>query len=172
MRSPGWKLILILPMAILGGALLGFVGLCAWVTWELERYDLVESGGPVDLAEARRRLPFDYPDSAHHIRFASFSQFVAFEMLIRLEAPIEDCRAVAERVIAEHNARHPDRIVPDLAAIGQDAHDPPIDSAHFRTDWFDIAAIGNGLVGGKRGSHTPQVWVDLDRGVFYYLIND
>jgi hypothetical protein len=38
--------------------------------------------------------------------------------------------------------------------------------------WFTPDAIQSGVEGGKRRSHQPRVWVDTDRGVFYYEYMD
>jgi hypothetical protein len=38
--------------------------------------------------------------------------------------------------------------------------------------WFDGASITRGVFAGEDSSHTPNVWVDLDAGRFYYRSTD
>ena len=37
------------------------------------------------------------------------------------------------------------------------------------TPWFDVDKITNGLYTGKDDMLKPQIWIDLDRGVFYLM---
>ena len=38
--------------------------------------------------------------------------------------------------------------------------------------WFDPQSIKTGFVGGERGSHQPSIWIDAEKGIFYYHYSD
>lgn len=38
--------------------------------------------------------------------------------------------------------------------------------------WFAPGDIRKGLVAGATRSHTPGIWIDTERGVFYYQYTD
>ena len=38
--------------------------------------------------------------------------------------------------------------------------------------WFDPQSIRAGLVGGEEGGGQPVIWIDTNRGVFYYMCSD
>ena len=54
------------------------------------------------------------------------------------------------------------------------------DTAHFaktgeavsQASWFDSDTIQRGEAWGQGGSHSPLIFVDLERGVFYDLCGD
>lgn len=127
---------------------------------------LKQSQGPISLAEARGLWAFDFPDSAHDIQFYAFSEWIAHETLVRFEAPVEDCIATARRVLKAHHEGD------ELAEIepGTDAH--VYANGRHKAPWFDPESIRSGRKPAGPGYHRPMVWVDTERGVFYYLNTD
>ena len=41
-----------------------------------------------------------------------------------------------------------------------------------RASWFDPDKITRGIYAGDSSSHKPEIWIDLDRGIFYFREND
>ncbi len=37
------------------------------------------------------------------------------------------------------------------------------------TPWFDVDKTVNGLYIGEDEMLKPQIWIDLDRGIFYFM---
>jgi hypothetical protein len=144
-------LIIIAPLALVAN----------WLREPFGGATLLLSQRPLTVDEARQQFAFDYPDSARRVRFASFSQWVAYEAILRFEAPADDCIAVAKRVTSA-----------GLVKIEGPSKERAFTSPHFRSEWFDPESIATGFSGGARGHRSPKVWVDTDRGVFYYLVTD
>ncbi len=134
--------------------------------------EVIQSRGPLNLAEAKLLSGLPYPDSAKNIRFARFSQWVAYETFVRFEAPEADCIAFAERIMVAYDREHA-----RSAPVKLGTFEGPIDrsiasSSHLDTHWFDVQAIRHGIVGGSGPSHSPKVWIDTARGVCYYKQTD
>jgi hypothetical protein len=120
------------------------------------------------------------PDTARNIQYALFREGLQAEFdLVRFEAPVEDCCATANKIVAEQNAEAWDEHcrVPGLrpmASADQDPDQPRVDTppAGLPAPWFDPQSIRNGLVAGRTSSHTPAIWIDVERGIFYYQYHD
>jgi hypothetical protein len=125
---------------------------------------------PLSVAEARHHFTFPFPDSAINVHFASYREWIAAKDFIRFEAPAADCIAAAEQLIKDHNAKHPDRTIPALSALEVVKH--VVEPEPLSVPWFTPQTIRKGLVGGQSGSHQPLIWVDTERGVFYYQYRD
>lgn len=75
-------------------------------------------------------------------------------------------------VIRQWNAKNPS----DLRQASETSR--PLEQAprhpQFLLDvpWFDIENIKDGLSAGTGGPLVPTVWVDSQRGVFYYMVTD
>ena len=107
-----------------------------------------------------------------NIRVARFSQWTAYEIFVRFEAPKADCVAFAERIIAAHDREHARSAPVAFAEFEGPVERSVASTPHLETEWFDIQAIRHGVVGGSGPSHSPKVWIDTDRGVFYYKQTD
>lgn len=156
-----------------------YLGL-AWRVRQGMQPSLIEFEGPVPLKEARRLSSLPLPDSATRIRYARYSEFIAFIEVVRFEAPLDDCRSFAETVIATYNAAHPDRCLPmirllpmgnRMALAGQPAAPNEL-LKPLNAPWFVPATIRTCMIAGERGSHQPMIWIDVDRGEVYYLLTD
>ncbi len=141
-----------------------------WQTPLIPRYS--SSGGPVSVERARRRCPIPLPASARNVQYKTFRFWVAYEEYVRFEAPVEDCVAHVPVVIRQWNADSPS----DLRQTSETPQ--PLEQAPrhpgmlLDVPWFDVENIKKGLSAGAGGPLVPTVWVDSQRGVFYYMVTD
>jgi len=134
----------------------------------LERVDT-----PLTLAEARARgeKTFPFPDSAHDIYFAVYGEWQEYDFLLRFQAPPEDCLAAIPAVIAWHN--HESRQSSNYKPAPLNGRTTlPRSSSLSPVRWFDSAVIERGICAGENGGHTPNIWVDTDKGIFYFQVHD
>ena len=128
---------------------------------------------PLPYAQAIKEKDIDFPlpPSSHNINYAMYADWQAYQRFVRFEAPVEDCIRHIDAVIAWHNkmnkrtSSYPRAEVTSVRPCGGDKTMGP-------TPWFDVDRIKRGLYMGEDSSHTPQIWVDRDRGVFYYYETD
>jgi hypothetical protein len=124
-----------------------------------------------EQAMKEKDIDFPLPKTAHNINSAMYVDWQVFQHFVRFEAPKEDCMANIDAVLAWHDKEHktttsyPRVPVTHVNPIGGDETMGP-------TPWFDVDKITNGIFAGKNDSRTPEIWVDLDRGVFYYFEAD
>lgn len=82
---------------------------------------------------------------------------------IRFEAPVDQCVFFAENVLKAQLGN----VGADATLRSFDGSDVPrSDPRPLDVSWFDVRRVRRGLIGGQQ--YGPRVWVDLDRGVFYY----
>lgn len=127
---------------------------------------------PVSLEDARQQLSIPLPDGAANILYGQYAELSAHEFVLRFEAPVEVCKSHAEVLINRHNRDNPgSRVSGELREITEP---PPTILAQppLNITWFDIDNIRNGVVTGEVGSHQPRIWIDTERGVFYYIVTD
>ena len=124
-----------------------------------------------DQAIKVKDIDFPLPPTSHNINYAMYADWQAYQRLVRFEAPSEDCIRHIDAVIAWHNKQHKQTSsYPPTEVTTVVPHDG--DQTMGPTPWFDVDKIRHGLFAGKDSSHTPQIWVDRDRGVFYYFETD
>lgn len=127
---------------------------------------------PLKPAEVRAPLlPVALPSDASDIQFAQYSYRQAYELLVSFHAPPESCVDYAKAILIDYNRMNPNRPVPaDLTPLTK----PPRKyiCEEMPTPWFTPETIQTGMKGGEAGSHQPEIWIDSDRGVFYYLLRD
>ncbi len=127
---------------------------------------------PVSLDEARSQVSFPLPDEAVNIMFAEYQEWMAYEFLLKFEAPVDACKAHARLLLKQDNRDNPDSPVsvelrPLTASPQAVPPSPPLNAT-----WFDVENIEQGLTGGEGGSHRPTIWIDTERGLVYYLLTD
>lgn len=138
------------------------------------RPDITQSVQPETVEQARKHdvsmIGIPLPDSAKNVQYAFFSQWIALLELVRFEAPEEDCRAVAEAIVAKYNVECPDRKIPGLRSINcvPEPDQPTVGRELLSAPWFTPQTIRTGLVAGACGGRQPMVWIDTQRGVLYY----
>ena len=147
---------------------------------ELSKPTIIEYDEPISLAEARRHSSFPFPESATNIRYACYSKFIAYIEVLRFEAPADDCKAFAEKVIEEHNAMNPERRVQVLRPLpasnrmlsADELTAPNKMLEPLKAPWFTPYAIRSGMIAGESGGHRPMIWIDLEKGTLYFLLTD
>lgn len=133
-----------------------------------ERYDT-----PLTYAQAmkEKRIDFPFPPSSHGIHYAMYGDWQAYQRLVRFEAPVEDCIRHIDAVLAwddkvyNRTSSYPRINVTNVESHGGDVEMGP-------TPWFDVNNLKHGIYAGKDSSHTPEIWVDTDRGIFYFYETD
>jgi hypothetical protein len=166
-------------VGLIGAAVMSYFGL-RWRISKQMKPAIMESDEPISLNEARRMSELPIPESAKRIRFAGYSEFQAFTEVLCFEAPIDDCKAFAEKVIEDHNRKNPQRTVKGLRPIspaGSTAASLERGTANrilepLKASWFTPYSIRSGMQAGEEGSHQPMIWIDLEKGILYYLLTD
>lgn len=126
---------------------------------------------PISLEEARKKLDIPLPDRASNILYAGYAEWVAYDFILKFEAPVDICKSHALLLLEEHNKQTSQEKLPlEFRTITET---PTISGKlPFDIDWFDIHNIKNGLLAGDSGSHQPMIWIDTDRNIFYYRYTD
>jgi hypothetical protein len=143
----------------------GLAGLFALFAWSLLGLHVNEPRGPVSAAEAASFASIPIPPEATNIRIAGYSQWIQYEQYVRFEAPVAVC------------LRHAAAVVPGepLTPVGQDelksSRLPVRQDVFLDFSWFDLRNASS-VAGAGGGPSQPRVWVDQDRGVFYYRKTD
>ena len=81
--------------------------------------------------------------------------------------------AHAKHVLELYNSEEqkPERKVEGLRPI-KEIEGLENDPSPLSVPWFDPRSIKKGLVGGEGGSHQPLIWIDTEKGIFYYQYHD
>ena len=106
--------------------------------------------------------PVPLPKSAHHLRSSGGWSYVQY----RFEAPVAECIRTAEthlsRTVSSMYARGPEII--DRSA-GKRVPDDVLRTAS-RASWMDLHNINKGLH--YQFNYFEEIWIDTERGIFYY----
>ena len=148
-----------------------FVAL-AGVVWGIFFPHETKTSGPVSLDRAQD-CPIPLPPSARNIQFYKWYPFNFFIEFVRFEAPVEDCMGHVETVLAVW--RKDFDYLSDLPKPVSDLEEPPRLHAFAKergVAWFDPHSIRKGVSASGGGSGVPMIWVDTERGVFYYMLTD
>lgn len=95
------------------------------------------------------------------------------EHCFRFEAPVDDCRTFAEKIIEKYNKDNPNFRQLPLTPVKLKKRESPFEFGELgKVEWFDIEKIVKGEVWGKNSSHTPCIWIDTERGILYYYESD
>lgn len=151
--------------ALTWAVLLLILLLAGWAAWDLLALHVIEPGGPVSISEAEAFGHFSIPPTATQIRIAGYRQWLQYERYIRFEAPVADCENTASSILAGEA----------LTPVGAEELSFVVTTVRpsvFRDfSWFDLQNAKNVVTGGG-GPGKPYVWIDRDRGVFYYKVAD
>ena len=129
----------------------------------VKRYDK-----PLSYAQAimEKDIDFPLPPSSRNIYHGMYADWQAYTRLVRIEAPQEDCLKHIDAVIAWNDKKH--QRTSSYPRI-QVAYVAPVGAGRLeRASWFDPEKITRGIYTGDGSSHKPQIWIDLDRGIFYF----
>ncbi len=127
---------------------------------------------PVSLEVARQELDMPLPDGATNILYGQYAQWIAFEFMLKFEAPLDVCKSYAVALLERHNTNRPEaRVSTDLRELTV-VPDPVPPAPPLNISWFDIHNIKKGFGAGAPGSHQPMIWIDAERNLFYYRYTD
>jgi hypothetical protein len=159
----------------------------AWSSDPAHGETMIETRTPVPFAQATR-CPIPLPTQAEAIQYKVWTCGGGLDEYAVFRAPRDVCVAHAATVFAawhkecdRRSATQPPASIPAsgpaLAMIATSQPSPaflPPKSGPAPTcpEWFDPESITNGLASASHASHTPDIWIDLDRGIFYYHMQD
>lgn len=141
------------------------LGLVVWFVWLLVGFHVTESRGPITASEAESMTDLKLPPQATNIRAAQYRQWIEYAQYLRFEAPVDVCLQYASTVVPAAATQPADEF--DL--VSQARLIRP--GAFEDFSWFDLDKAQNAVTAGG-GPSQPQVWVDQNRGVFYYRKTD
>jgi len=129
------------------------------------------------------RPPLNVPKTAAWVRCSEYSYWIAYDLQVKFKAPYEDSMKAAEDILeqrrAEAGAQQPDYIRVQIrdgryqtSMPGYAARSVADDLMQGTKWWFNPENIMNGVYLGARGPYVPQIWIDKDRGLFYYRETD
>jgi hypothetical protein len=130
--------------------------------------------GPMSVGQARAKLAASLPefpalpDEARNVRYAGWGAGVGYEDCLRFEAPPEVCKAYAERFTRDWVDED------EWPCTLKELRDrpQPVRLSELRIGWFDIHQITRGFATVDSYPMRREVWVDMDRGVFYWKDSD
>lgn len=129
----------------------------------LKRYD-----DPLTYSQAMKETDIDFPlpTSSSEIYHGVYADWQAYTRIVRFTAPVEDCISHVDRVIEWNNGIH-----------GRKSSLPRVEVSHVDRQgagwlepagWFTPETITNGLYIGDSTKSGPEMWIDLDKGIFYF----
>ena len=116
------------------------------------------------------------PTSASNIWYARSSVGLGGRaFLYRFDAPVVDCQAYAQLI----NQSNPDQENTNPILSPLESSPTPIDHDFLHRayglkakDWFDVENIHAGWEGRGHPAHLASIWIDSERGRFYYYWTD
>lgn len=121
---------------------------------------------PVSPSQAEAYTSVPLPAKARNIRVAGYRQWIDFAQCVRFEAPVGVCLKYAATVVPGATLRPVDKY-----QLETDAR--PIRKGVLKDfRWFDLAKAKNVVTAGGTPDQMAEVWVDKDRGVFYFRKTD
>ena len=162
----------ILAIVGIAAVILGGMALCLRIS-SYVRPGILITPSPVSLKLARKKCPIPLPESAFNIQYGVWSYWQSSSSFVRFEAPVSDCmehvETIFNRYVSIFNLTGVSII--KITNFQKYTHNPAI-MVNFDVSWFDIASISNGikfeLEFDQPGRSSPTIYVDQNRGVFYY----
>ena len=166
--KPFVKKTLLVTIGVLLLAVGGFVCLAVW--W-IGHAEIDQSNGLTSRDAALSHCAIPLPASAHNVQYASYAAGMQEgHLYVRFEAPVADCYKTAKTIFAEHAKQNPSHyVIPKFQPTNLLDRER---SSDLRIDWFDNDKISTGVVAGTGWSWEPKIWIDEERGVLYYEVND
>ena len=157
-------------LAVAGGLVLGLAVIFGTIVWVFTHADIDQSDGPVSRDKALQHCSLPIPSNAHDVEYASYAAGLQEgHFYVRFEAPVPDCFDTARTIFANHAKETPGYVIPEFQPV---SHPEREKSSDLRIEWFDNDRISKGVTAGTGWSWEPRVWIDEERGIFYYEIND
>jgi hypothetical protein len=151
---------------------IGVLGLVGFAVWVFVFPHETKTDGPVALQQAKH-CPIPLPQSARNIQFLKQSQWISYIEYVRFEAPPQDCLDHV-KVVLDAWRKHADPSVypdPDPMEIIKTPPYRDLVAEQAGVNWFDIDNIKRGVTR-SGGSGVPAIWIDTERGIFYYRLTD
>jgi hypothetical protein len=129
---------------------------------------------PISLHEAEAIFKFPFPKSARKIQFAYYHKFLAYVVFLRFEAPSADCIAAVPAIIDSGAFVDIEKLPTETQKLRPASSnlDKLQNAGPLVTPWFNPDEIRIGLETGHAKSYQPKVWIDTERGIFYYQLHD
>lgn len=153
------------------------IGLYIFGQWDLNTPEADFTITPLSLSAFYNRSSHSgLPATATNLYYASAHRgFVGFVDMYRFDAPAADCIAYGKRLLQQGNAQ-------DIGLVALTASPDPFGKSSFdamglsKVNWFDVETIKSGLEGHREPSPSGQpgmtLWIDTDRGRFYFSSSD
>ena len=123
-------------------------------------------------AVSEAKIDFPLPASSRQINYATYADWQVSGGYVRFEAPAADCLSHLETVAAWFNNMDKARNTWERTEIRPSStkETSPRSTLIGPLPWFDVDRIQNGihLRPSPANEWGPEMWVDLDAGVFYY----
>jgi len=118
----------------------------------------------------KKDIDFPLPSSSHDIYYGMFAEWQEYTCIVCFEAPVEDCIKHIATVLAwDDGVYHRTSSYPRLSVTNVETDDA---ACLKPAKWFTYQEIAHGIYSGTNASHSPQIWVDVDKGVFYFRETD
>lgn len=131
---------------------------------------VVQSKSPLSKTEAEVQCPIALPEGATNIQYTVWSLWQASQIFVRFEAPAGVCLQHAEVVLLKYSGS-PGRTVTRTNRIGPIPMPLVISSTPLNLSWLDLPKFVAGVEFSLSTTPAPTVWVDTNRGCFYFLEN-
>lgn len=133
--------------------------------WQLAGFHVIESRGPITAARAKSITGLTLPPQATNIRAASYRRWIEYAQYLRFEAPPEVCLSYAATIL-------PGEAIQPAHDFGLERASQPLRPDAIKDfSWFDLDQAQDVVTAGG-GPGQPEIWVDRNRGVFYYRKTD
>lgn len=135
------------------------------------RPTIQRSDVPMSRDEALKKgIRFPFPSTAQNIQIAQYSFGFAYELLVRFEAPVSVCEQHVAEVLKWHEKGMPKQ---EELSIEKVDHVDYMENFMLKpTPWFDPSTLKRGLHAGRPGSSVPEMWIDQEKGIFYFRETD
>ncbi|MEO6052890.1 MAG: hypothetical protein ABIP97_02660 [Chthoniobacterales bacterium] len=133
-----------------------------------KRYDK-----PMTYEQAKKVVgDFPLPDSCRNVTYGIYADWQAYTCLVRFEAPVDVCIKQIDTVLAWDNQVYKRDKSYGREEIGKTVQGDTSTGWLKEVPWFKPGTIKRGIYTGENSSHIPQIWVDTEKGVFYYKEED
>jgi len=142
------------------------LGILGFVVCDLMFSETIRQDAPLTVERARQiGCPIPLPEDATRVRFAVYHHWGKSETYLRFNADTAICKEWVATIL-DANKGSPEQV------RLQNITTPPVIKSWGELGpltWFNISRImvGSFSTGGPRG---PEIWIDNDRGIFYYRL--
>ena len=134
---------------------------------------VIQTSAPLSLTAARARsdCPISLPETATNIQYAVWSLWKASQTFVRFDAPVSDCLEHAEAIMQPY-AQSAGLSIASTNVVGPLPAPNIVSPKDLAVAWFDLPRFSAGVQFEVSGRPAPTVWVDTNRGCFYYAWNE